>query len=809
MIKNYLKIAWRNLVRNKTFSIINLAGLAIGLACFLLIALYVLDELSYDKFNLNADRVYRVNSDIRFGGGNLHAALSSDMTGQVMKKDYPQVEQYTRIYNSNGAKLIKKGNSYINEPNVAHVDSTFFEVFTFPAIAGNTRTALNEPNTVVITEAAAKKYFGATDVIGKTIETNDDGSTLYKITAVIKDMPHNAHFNYDLLFSMKNLHYQWGQFTSHNFHTYLLLAKGTDYKAFKKNFDTYINKYILPYVQQFVKIKSMDEFKKAGNKLEYSLIPLPKIHLYSDLSYELAPNGNIQFVYIFSIVALFILVIACINFMNLTTARSSNRAKEVGIRKVLGTERKELMVQFLSESTLMVFLSLIIAVVIAWFVLPLFNDVSAKSMHVESLFSPLILPLLIALPFIVGLIAGSYPAFFLSGFKPIEVLKGKLKLGTTSWRLRSVLVVFQFTTSIFLIIGTIVIYKQLNYIQTKDIGFKKDQVLIINGAYALNNNADAFKNDVLQMNGVSIGTMSAFLPVNNSSRNDQSYFKEATIDVKNGFDMQNWAIDYDYIKTMGMQIIKGRNFSKDFGSDSSAVIINETTAKILGVDNPVGKKIYTTDNNNKLIPYNIIGVVKNFNYESLRQDIGPLGFFLGKNTGLATFKVNTANINGLLNQIENKWKALAPGMPFSYRFLDDSFNEMYRAEQRVGKIAMIFSVLAILIACLGLFGLATFIAEQRTKEIGIRKVLGASVQGIAKLLSKDFIKLVVIAFVIATPLGWWFMQKWLQEFVYRINISWWVFAVAGFAALMIALVTVSFQAIKAAIANPVNSLRTE
>jgi putative ABC transport system permease protein len=809
MIKNYLKIAWRNLIRNKTFSFINILGLAMGLSCFLLISLYVLDELSYDKFNENADRIYRINSNIRFGGTELNMPLSSDMTGQVLKKDYPQVEQYARIYNSSGSKLIKKGNSFINEQKVAHVDSTFFQVFTFPAIAGNLRTALNGPNSVVITESAAIKYFSTVNAVGKTLETNDNGKTLYKVTAVIKDMPHNGHFNYDFLFSMKNVNYQWGQFTSHNFHTYLLLAKGTDYRVFEKNFDQYIVRYVLPYVQQFIKITSMDDFKKAGNKLDYSLIPLTKIHLYSDLAYELSANGSIQFVYIFSIVALFILAIACTNFMNLTTARSANRAKEVGIRKVLGTERRELIVQFLSESMLMVLLSLLIAIFISWLVLPLFNNIAVKSMHLYSLFSPLVLPLVIALPFVVGLIAGSYPAFFLSAFKPIEVLKGKLMLSGKRGGLRSILVVFQFATSILLIIGTIVIYRQLNFIQTKDLGFKKDQVLIIDGAYSLQNNAEAFKHEVMQMKGVSGASLSAYLPVDNSSRSDNTFFKDATMDLKGGIDMQKWTIDYDYLKIMGMEMKTGRNFSKEFGSDSSAIIINESAAKLLGFDDPIGKKLYNTDNNNKLVSYNIIGVVKNFNYESLRQDIGALCFRLGQNHGFAIFKVSPTSIKDLVSQIETKWKVMAPDMPFEYRFLDESFEDMYRGEQRIGRIILIFSILAILIACLGLFGLSTFIAEQRTKEIGIRKVLGASIGGIVKLLSQDFIKLVGIAFLLATPLGWYFMHKWLQDFVYRIDISWWVFAVAGFSALIIALFTVSFQAIRAALMNPVKSLRTE
>ncbi len=810
MFRNYLKVAWRNLLKNKVFSSINIIGLAIGLSCFLLIILYVTDELSFDRYNVNAERIYRINSDIRFGGADLHMPVTSDMMGQLLKKDYPEVEDYTRIYSFDGSKLIKKGNEFINEEKVANVDSTFFRVFTLPAIEGDTKKALDEPNTVVITESAAKKYFGTVNALGKTIETKDNDKLIpYKITAVIKDIPENSHFHFDFLFSMKNVDYKWGQLTSHNFYTYLLLKKGTDYKAFEKNFSQYIINYVLPAAKQYMNINSMEEFEKAGNKIAYSLIPLTKIHLYSDRSFELSPAGNIQYVYIFSAVALFILLIACINFMNLTTARSANRAREVGIRKVLGTEKKDLISQFLIESTLMVILSLFIALVIVYAVLPLFNDVADKQMVLSDLVTPYILPFLIALPFIVGLIAGSYPAFFLSSFKPIEVLKGKLKLGSKSGGLRSVLVVFQFATSIILIIGTIVVYKQLNYIQTKNLGYNKDEVLIINNTYSLHNNVDAFKNEILQLPGVVSGTMSGFLPVSDSYRNDNSYSKDAVATAQNGFDMQNWRIDYDYIPTLGMQIIKGRNFSKEYGSDSTAIIINETTAKVLGYDDPIGKKIYEMRGDGAQNVYTVIGVVKNFNYETLHRQVGPLAFMLGKNAGLMSFKINTTNIKGLVAKVESKWKSLAPELPFSYRFLDDSFNQMYRAEERVGKIALTFSVLAIFIACLGLFGLATFIAEQRTKEIGIRKVLGASVQSIVQMLSKDFVKLVIISFVFAAPIAWYFMNKWLQDFAFRIDISWWIFIAAGFAALFIALITVSFQAIKAAISNPVKSLRSE
>ena len=807
MLRNYLKIAWRNLLNNKTFSIINIAGLAIGLACFILIALYVLDEVSFDRYNTKADRIYRVNSDIKLGETDLKLAVCSDPMGATLKNDYPQVEEYVRFFNSNGSKLIKKGNEFITEQRVSHADSTLFKVFTLPAIEGDITTALNEPNTVVITESAATKYFGTTSAVGKVIET--DNKTVYKVTAVIKDLPRNSHFNFDFFFSMDNVDYDYGDFLSHNFQTYILLKAGTDYKAFEKNFAQVIENYILPQAKQFMQINSMDDFKKAGNNLSYSLIPLTDIHLYSDRSPELGTNGNIQYVYIFSIAAIFILVIACINFMNLSTARSSKRAKEVGIRKVLGTEKRTLIQQFLTESTLMAIFSLIVAVVIAGAVMPLFNDISSKSLTIQSLPSYRILPMLIVLPFIVGMLAGCYPAFFLSSFQPIHVLKGKINAGFKRSFLRSGLVVFQFFISIFLIIGTIVVYKQLQYIQTKKLGFDKEQVLIINGSGALKNNVTAFKDEVLNMPGIVSGTLSGYLPVSASARNGNSYSKDAVMDTKNGFNMQTWRIDYDYLKTLGMEIVKGRNFSRELGADSSAIIINETTAQLLGYQHPIGQKLYRSNNDGTPDVYNIIGVVRNFHFESLRQNISPLCFILGNSPWLASFKVKSTDIPGLVKQVETKWKSMAPTLPFSYRFLDESFDNMYRVEQRVGKIALSFAVLTILIACLGLFGLATYMAEQRTKEIGVRKVLGATVSNIVNMLSKDFLRLVIISAVFAVPVGWWAMSLWLRDFVYRIEIGWWIFAAAIALAIMIALCTVSFQAIKAALSNPVKSLRTE
>lgn len=810
MLRNYFKIAWRNLIKHKGFTAINIIGLSLGIGCFIMISMFVIDELSYDRYHEKSNRIYRVNSDVVFGGTEMNMAVCSDPMGATLKKDYPEVEEYVRFYASQGGKLIKKGNEYINESAVAHADSTLFNVFTLPAIIGNTKTALKDPNTVVITERVANRYFGSAQLaIGKLLETDDDDGTLYKVTTVIENMPKNSQFNFDFFFSMANVDYDFGNYLSHNFHTYVLLKEGTDYKAFNKNFVAVIDKYILPQAAQFIQIDSMDEFEASGNKLEYSLMPLTDIHLHSSRIFELSANGNIQYVYIFSAVALFILFLACINFMNLTTARSSGRAKEVGIRKVLGSEKKALIGQFLTESTLISILALFMGVFFVWLSLDWFNDISGKEMYLTSLLSPQFLIFILVLPFIVGGLAGTYPAFFLSSFKPIKVLKGKLSPGNKKNTFRNFLVVFQFTTSIILIVGTIVIYKQLNHIQNSNLGFNKEQVLVVNNTGLTRETREFLKNDIEQLTEVKSASFAGFLPVSSSSRSDTTFSTESVMTESNGFNMQYWRVDYDYLETIGMEMKTGRNFSRDFGSDSTGIILNETAVKLTGFTNPIGKKIYTTDGNNNLVGSTIIGVVKNFNYASLRENVGALSFKLGNNSWETAYRFNTADVSSLLSTIENKYKAAAQGLPFEYEFLDEAFDNMYRQERRVGTVALVFSLLAVIIACLGLFGLATYIAEQRAKEIGIRKVLGASVTNIVSMLSIDFVKLVMLAFIIGTPIAWWFMNQWLQDFAFRINLSWVIFFVTGSVALLIALITLSFQAIKAAIANPVKSLRSE
>lgn len=811
MLLNYLKIAWRNLLKYRFFSFLNITGLSIGIACFLLIALFVTYELSYDRFHANADRIYRINSDIVFGGTSLVMAVSPDPMGAALKKDYPELEQFTRIYTSNGSKLIRKGTSFLTENEAGHADSTFFEVFKYNAVEGDLRKALAEPNAVVISASAARKYFGTVHALGKFLETDDKGKTLYKVNAVIEDMPKNGHFYFDFLFSMQNVDYPFGTYLSHNFATYLLLKKGTDPKSFEKHFPDYINRYVLPEVQQGMKIKDIAEFEKSGNRIAYSLIPITNIHLHSNRMAEIGVNGNSQYVTIFSAVAIFILLIACVNFMNLSTARSASRSREVGIRKVMGSNRSSLIRQFLAESGLVTLISVAIALVLTWLSLPAFNQLSGKSLSINELLTPGFLVFIVLLPVIIGLLAGLYPAFYLSSFNPISVLKSKLNAGSSKSKLRSALVVFQFTTSIILIVGTIVVYRQLNFIQHKKIGFNKDQVLVINGSGALNDQYRAFTQRLDQLSGVTASTAASYLPVTPSSRSDQTFATTPVIDTRNAFNMQRWRIDENYIPVMGMELIQGRNFSKIFGTDSSAIIINETAAGLIGKKDAIGVKIYTFDNANGrgAIEHTVVGVVKNFHFASLREEIGPLAFMLGKANWNTALRVQAAQIPALIPQIEKIWSQMAPGLPFSYAFLDESFGNMYQAEQRAGKVALSFSVLAILIACLGLFGLASYMAEQRTKEIGVRKVLGATVNNIVSMLSKDFLLLVLVAAFIGIPIAWFCMYRWLQDFAYRSSLPFWIFLLAAAFALFIALATVSFQAIRAALSNPVKSLRSE
>jgi putative ABC transport system permease protein len=808
MLKNYLKIALRNLLRHKVYTLINIGGLAVGMATCLLISLYVLDEISYDRFNEKADRICRLDMDIKFGGSEKSYAVSPAPAGPALLQDYPFIENYVRIREN--SIIIKKGNETISEADVAFADSSLFEVFTLPMLYGNPKEALKQPNSVVITERIAKKYFNTSQVLGKFLTINKTES--YKITGVIKDIPENSHIKRNIYMSMLNYEdSKRNVWTNNNYNTYLLLKKGASFTQLKAKFSEIQKKYLQPEILQILGIKTIEEFEKSGNYLQFDLMPLTQIHLYSDKVAEIGTNSNIQYVYIFSAIALFILLIACVNFMNLSTARSVNRAKEVGIRKVLGTIRSHLMSQFLSESILLSMIAFILGFGIAYLLLPYFNDLAAKQMNLSLEQKPFLLPALLFFSILMGLLAGVYPALVLSAFKPISVLKGKLTASNKGGYLRSGLVVLQFFASAFLIICTIVIYRQLSFIQNKNLGFNREQVLVINDTNLLGTGLESFKNEILQLKETKSASISGFLPTP-SYRNNTSFWPEGELNAEKGINMQFWEIGHDYTKTLGMQLLQGRDFDKNMSTDSSALIINESAAKIFGYKNPIGKKLfmYADVQTKRMIAFTIIGVVKNFNYESLRENVGAMSMCLStKSYGMISIRLQTDNVKEAIAKIESKWKSRVGVTPLNYQFLDEAFDGMYRSEQRIGKIFISFAILAIFIACLGLFGLATFTAEQRTKEIGIRKVMGASVTQIVQLLSKDFVRLVIFGIVIACPLAYYFMDKWLQDFAYRIDISWWIFALAGIVAIVIALLTVSFQAIKAALANPVKSLRTE
>ena len=809
MIRNYIKTAYRTLVKNKGFTVLNILGLSLGLASCLLIIFYVVDELSYDRYNTKADRIYRVNEDLKLGENNVLYAVCMPPLAQTLKAEFPYIENTVRLKNA-GSRHVKKGTTNILEDHITYADPSLFAVFTLPMVSGSPATALAEPNSVVLTETTAKKYFNNINVVGQTLTFDDNN--FYKVTGVIKDIPRQSHFNSDFFISMSTLpDSRSTEWLRSDYNTYVLFKNAADHKKLEAALPAFLNKYSGAQMQAQLNM-SMAAFEKSGSFFRLNLTPLTDIHLKSNRSGELGPNSTIQYVYIFSAIALFILLIACFNFMNLSTARSSNRAREVGVRKVLGSSRKYLVFQFLTESILVTLAATMIAFFAAMALLPAFNQLAGKDIAVNSQTLAWLIPALLFIVLVVGALAGSYPAFFLSAFQPIDVLKGKLSAGFKGGGLRSFLVVLQFSISIFLIIGTLVIYNQLNYIQNRDLGYNRNQVLIVQNSFELNNQANVFKQEVKQLPGVVNATMTGFLPTSNQ-KNTAIFFKDAAFDQKKALFPQTWEIDEDYIKTLGMKMAAGRSFSSQMLTDSSGIIINEAAAKFLGLKDPLNKPLYRSNGGKQDISnskeYHIVGVVKDFNFSSLRDVISPVVLVLAHNTGALSVRVDTKNLPALLSQIKDKWKELSPNVQMNYSFMDQDFDATYRAEQRVGTIFIVFTSLAIIIACLGLFGLAAYAAEQRTKEIGIRKILGASVSAIAGMLSFDFIKLVFIAILISLPVGWFLMNKWLQDFAYRENIQWWVLALAGFTAIFIALITIGFQSIKAALSNPVNSLRSE
>ncbi len=806
MIKNYLKVAFRNLLRNKFYSILNISGLAIGIACCLLIVLFVTDELSYDRYYDNSENTYRLTMAGALNGSAFDLAVVGDVVGKTLVEDFPEVIDYVR-FRQNGSPFIRSGENIFKEEKYVWADQSMIDIFDLEIVSGDPSAALTAPKSLMMSETAAKKYFGSAEAVGQQVEFGQAKD--YRVTAVYKDIPTNTHFDFDVIGSLITLdESRQNMWMNMNFQTYVVLTPDADLEKMAAQFPDMLKKYIGPEVKKFLNIE-WEEMEQAGSSLAFALQPVVDIHLTSDLQGELDANSDKSYVYIFSAIAFFILLIACINFMNLATARSAHRAKEVGVRKVLGSIKAQLIYQFLAESILISFISFVLAVGIAYLALPFFNDLSAKELIIPFT-NPLFLGSIFAGVLMVGFLAGSYPAFFLSAFKPVTVLKGSLSNGMKSGALRSILVVIQFCTSIFLVIGTLVILNQLEYIQNKNLGFDRDQVLIINDAFLARGNTRALKTEVESFPEVKSASLSGFLPTP-SNNNMNLFFNGIVPSEGTQVIMSSWTVDYEYLETLGIDLVQGRNFSRDFATDSTAIIVNEAALKELELEgDPLGKIIGTfVSNEGDIQGYTIVGIVKDFHYQTLKSKIGPLALQLGNSTGLLNLKVNTRDYAGLLGKLESSWMELAPNQPFETSFLDDRFNRMYDAEQRLGKIFGVFATLTIVVACLGLFGLAAYTAENRIKEVGIRKVLGASVGQIVFLLSRDMGKLVIIAFIFGAPLAWYAMNNWLQGFEYRTNIGWTIFAMTALGSLFIALITMSYQSLKAAVSNPVKSLRTE
>jgi len=794
MISNYIKIAFRNLIRFKAYSAINITGLAIGMACCILILLYVYDEMSYDRFNKNSDRIYRIVVDGGLGENSFKAAVTAPPLRNALLQDYPEVEAVTRIRNF-GFPVLRYEDKVFSEEKFYWVDSTFFDVFTLNFIKGDPKTALKQPLSVVLTQKMAKKYFGNENPMGKIF--NMDNRRDYKVTGVVKEFPENSHFHFDFLGSMSSYDFVDQQgWLNNSFYTYLLLRKDFPAEQFEAKLPALVQKYVYPVIERFLNVP-MAELKKRGAKYQYVLQPLTDIHLYSNYDVELEPNGDISYVYIFSLIALGILLIACINFTNLATARSTNRLKEIGVRKTLGSSRQQLIKQFLTESILMTFIAVIISLIIIEIALPSFSDLVGKQLSINYLESVFSVPLLILFILLVGTIAGAYPALYLSSFNPVRVLKKETgNSGRNPW-LRNSLVVVQFAVSIFLFIGTIIIYSQLDYISNKKLGFNKDQVVVVKKtddiAIKRPHNIESFVNDLKSIPGV--------IDASNSTQIFGENFGNTPYKMYGTNDnhiMNIMFADYDFASVYGIQMAQGRFYSREYGTDTTAIVINETAARDFGIaDDPIGKQIvHAHANDEEADVYNVIGIMKDFNYQSLHQKIQPMIIHLFNSQGFGrnvSVKLSPNNMKKELSEINDVWHKYAGNQAFEYVFFDEDFAKAYAAEKRTGVIVSVFSILAIFIACLGLFGLAAFTTEQRTKEVGIRKILGASVPGIVVLLLKDFAKWVLISNIIAWPIAYLALNKWLEDFAYRVDVSVWAFIIASVIAILIAIFTVSYQ----------------
>jgi putative ABC transport system permease protein len=794
MIRNYFITAIRSLWRHKSFTLINISGLAVGMTACFLIFLYVRFEKSYDNFHTKVGRIYRVVCDVKTPSETIPSGMTTTPVAINMKRDFPEVEEAVRV--GRDEYLVKKGDLKFQEKNTIIVDSSFFRIFDFPLLQGDKNTALNEPMSVILSETAAKKYFGNKNPLGENVQLTG-GAINAKITGIMKDFPENSQIKADMIVPLSSYQAIYGrpiqdsEWTNHNYFTYILLRPHADARALQAK---------LPAFQE---LHHGADAKKLQMQDYLFLEPLRDVYLKSKRDGFV--SGNITYVYIFSVIAVFILVIACINFINLTTARSVERAKEVGIRKVIGALRYQLTGQFIGESVIISLMAFLFSILLCTTLMPLFNHLAGKTISSNIFDQPVNILYLFILSAGIGIVAGFYPSLVLSSFKPVSVLKGRFSTGTKGVVLRKGLVVFQFSISIILIVGTLVVYSQLNYMRNYDLGFTKEQTIVINTNY--DKNKDHFKESLAGIPGVLSSSSSSGVPGGSYNGAYSQVENKSGEMQKTNLDL--YFVDFDFIPQYKLKLVAGRAFSKDFGTDTTqAMVINEAATRLLGYSSPreaVGRNFDQWGKKGK-----IIGVLKDFHFESLQQSIKPLTMrYEPWGLGTISIKLSSSNLPETIRAIGEKWSEIIPNRPFEYTFLDEIFNQKYRAEDKFGNLFFNFAVLAIFISCLGLLGLASYSTVQRTREIGVRKVLGASVSNIVNLLSVEFIRLVLIAFVIAAPIGFYGMHKWLQDFAYPVHIGWWIFAIAGLASILIAFFTISFQAVRAAMANPVASLRSE
>jgi putative ABC transport system permease protein len=806
MFKNYLTIAWRQLRKQGFYSAIKIGGFSLGIAACLLMTLYIHHETTFDRFYPNAAHIYRVYGHWHYRGVDADGAPLEPPLAKALKDELPDVEASGRLmpyslFGGAGTNQVRLNDKTQNtyEEGFAYMDQSLLDIFQLPMVYGDRAHALAEPNTLILSKRKADKYFPGIDPVGKVLVLNDDHP--YRIGGVIADLPANTHLHYDFFLTLTGKEL-WGDeqtsWTSQNYDTYVLLRPTAGPKAMDAKMDQIRRRHSLPALQK----TGLTNATEIVDAFRLHLQPVQNIYL--EPMFDSQPHGDRRFIWLFGAIAVFILSLACINFINLSTARSANRAKEVGLRKVVGSLRSGLIQQFLLESLVLSYFSFLLAFGLAALLLPLLNRLASTQIQIPWT-QWWLLPVLLLAATMIGLLAGLYPSFYLSRFRPVEVLKGKLSKGSHHSSLRSVLVVFQFTTSVILIIATVVVSRQMKYIMNKKPGFDKDQVLLIQGTGTLDKQMKTFKNELLKVPGVSSVALADFLPISGAKRNSNPTWITGREKIDAPVSAQNWWVDPDYIKTFGMKLVAGRTLSYDIASDSTAVVVNEALVRKLGLKDPVGKEISTGDR------HRIVGVVADFNYESVKQEIDPLLLYRGDWASTIAVKTDPRELAGTISRIGAVWKSFMPRQEMRYNFLDESFARMYADVKKMGDIFTSFASLAVIIACLGLFGLSAFMAEQRAKELGIRKVLGATLSQLTGLLSKDFLRLVLIAILIASPIAWWAMHKWLQDFpeAFRIDIGISIFALAGGGVILIAALTVSFQALKAAFANPINSLKAE